>query len=506
MSTGEHEHDHGSPVTTAETSQQAGDDAGKRKLDVDVQIADVGPCKKHLKVVVARPEIERQFNESIGTMTKEAAVPGFRPGRAPKQLVQKRFRKQVAEQVKSTLLMACLEQIDEDYKLNPITQPQLDVEAIELPDEGPMTFELDVEVRPEFALPTYKALTVKRPVKTIGDADVDGQLKLFLERHAQLVPKLEGAAEIGDFITADLRFHRDGTTLNEAKEIQFRLQPELRFQDGSVPKIGEALVGVKPGESRDAEAKIGSGSVDPNLRGQNIQVTFQVHDLKQLRLPEVDNAFLSGLGFDTEGELRDALREILERRLKIQQRQAVRREILAQLIKETPFDLPNDLVSRQERDTLRRLILDLRQEGLTDTEIRAREAELRANAHESTRRGLQEFFILAKIAETEDIKVEDEDFVQEIEAIAARTDESPRRVRAKIEKDGLGDALASQILERKALDRILEYVSYEEVPHVEQQAVETLDQSASALVASEGSEGETSAGDHGNTAASKDQS
>jgi trigger factor len=504
MSTGEQDQD--SPVTTADASQHAEDDAVKRKLDLDVQIADVGPCKKHLKVVIARPEIDRQFDESIGTMAREAAVPGFRPGRAPKQLVQKRFRKQVAEQVKTTLLMACLEQIDEDYKLNPITQPQLDVEAIELPDTGPMMFEMDLEVRPDFPLPAYKALSVKRPVKTIEDADVDAQLRLFLERHAQLVPKLEGGAEIGDYVTADLRFHRDGATLNEAREVQFRLQPELRFQDGSVPKVGDALVGVKPGESRDAEAHIGSGSTDPNLRGQTIQVTFQVHDLKQLRLPEVNNNFLSGIGFDSEDELREALREILERRLKAQQRQSVRREILDQLIAQTPFELPADLVNRQEKATLRRLILDMRQEGLNETEIRAREADIRANAHESTLRGLKEFFILAKIAETEDIKVEDEDFEMEIDAIAARTDESPRRVRARIEKDGLGDALASQILERKTLDRILEYVTYEEVPHVEQQAVETLDQSASSLLAPADDEADASAGGDGSTAASKDES
>jgi trigger factor len=369
-----------------------------------------------------------------------------------------------------------------------------------------MMFEMDLEVRPDFPLPAYKALSVKRPVKTIEDADVDAQLKLFLERHAQMVPKLEGGAEIGDYVTADLRFHRDGETLNEAKEVQFRLQPELRFQDGSVPKVGDALVGVKPGESRDAEAHIGSGSTDPNLRGQTIQVTFQVHDLKQLRLPEVNNNFLSGIGFDSEDELRGALREILERRLKAQQRQSVRREILEQLIAETPFELPADLVNRQEKATLRRLILDMRQEGLNETEIRAREAEIRANAHESTLRGLKEFFILAKIAETEDIKVEDEDFEMEIDAIAARTDESPRRVRARIEKDGLGDALASQILERKALDRILDYVTYEEVPHVEQQAVETLDQSASSLVASDNDEADASAGGDASTAGSKDES
>jgi len=257
MSTGEPEHE--SPVTTADASSHAEEETAKKKLDLDVQISEVGPCKKHLKVTIPRPEVERQFDESLGTMKREAAVPGFRPGRAPRQLVQKRFRKQVSDQVKSTLLMACLEQIDEDFDLNPITQPQLDFEAIDIPDDGPMVFEMDLEVRPDFELPAYKALSVKRPVKTIGDADVDAQLKLFLERYASMVPKLEGGAEIGDYLTADLQFERDGQVLNEAKEIQFRLQPELRFQDGTVPDVGAALVGVKPGESRRAKARVGSG-------------------------------------------------------------------------------------------------------------------------------------------------------------------------------------------------------------------------------------------------------
>ncbi len=482
MSTGEHEHD--SPTATV----AEGEAPPKHKLDLDVQISDVGPCKKHLKVAIARSEIERQFDESLGTLKREAAVPGFRPGRAPRQLVEKRFRKEVAGQVKSTLLMAALEQLDEEHKLNPITQPDLDIEAIELPDDGPMRFEMDVEVRPDFPLPAYKALTVKRPVRTITDADVDDQYKKFLERYAQIVPKLDGGADLGDYITADLRFQLGDRQLNEAKEIQFRLQPELRFQDGSVPDVGSVLVGVKPGENRQADAKIGSSSPDMSLRGQTVQVTFHVHDLKQLRLPEVDTAFLNRIGFDSVEELRTALKEILERRAVSQQRQAVRNDVLSSLINETPFELPADLVTRQEKSTLRRLVMDLKQEGLSESDIRAREAEIRANAHEATLRSLKEFFILAKVAEAESISVEDSDLDDEIEMIAARTDESARRVRSRVEKDGLADALASQILERKTLDRILEFVKFEEVPHQEQAAVETLDQSASSV--SEGTSGD----------------
>ena len=109
---------------------------------------------------------------------------------------------------------------------------------------------------PIFRSPSTSGLKVKRPVKTIREQDVEAQLERFLERHAQIVPKLEGAARIGDYLTADLTFLKpDGGVLNEVKEIQFRLQPELRFQDGHIPGIGSALEGVKPGEVREVRGQ-----------------------------------------------------------------------------------------------------------------------------------------------------------------------------------------------------------------------------------------------------------
>jgi trigger factor len=466
--------------TTDENGLSVATDADEtpKKLELDVEISDVGPCRKHVKVAIPPKEISRQFDESLGAMSRDAAVPGFRPGHAPRTLVQRRFKKQVEGQVKSTLLYAALEQIDKDYKINPIAQPKLDIEAIALPEDGPMLFEMEVEVQPEFELPRYKDLTVKRFVKQITEADVDAQSKSFLERYAQLVPKLEGSAEIGDFITADLRFTDGDNVVNEAKEIQFRLQPELRFQDGRVPDLAGALVGAAAGDVREASAEVGSACTNPALRGKSIGVRFVVHDLKRYRLPEVNRAFLETIGFDSLEELRDALRELLERRLEFQRRQAARRELLDQLIAQVPFDLPSDLVARQTTTAFRNSIQEMRQAGMSEADIRAREAQLRANAHETTLRSLKEFFILAKIAEVEDIKVEDEDIEMEIEAIAARSDETPRRVRARIEKEELAESLASQILERKTIDRVLEYVRHEDVPLAEERAVETLDETA----------------------------
>lgn len=487
MSSGDHESDASvgtlDQPESAETETPSEGAEPKRKLEIDVQIQEVGPCKKHLKVTIPRAEIERQFEVSLGTFQRDAQVPGFRPGKAPRQLVVKRFRKQVAEQVKSALLMGSLEQIDTDHNLNPITQPQLDVEAIELPESGPMTFDMEVEVRPDFAIPDYSGLKIQRPVKEITAADVDEQLTVFLGEYARIVPKLEGGAAIGDRVTADLSFVRDGIVLNQANELDFTLQSELRFKDGRIPGLGEALAGARPGDVREVPAEIGMSAADPSIRGRTITARFQINDLKLAELPEMTPAFVDSVGFDDVDDLRKALKELLERRHQTQQRQEVRRQVLDALLGKTPFDLPKDLVSRQEKDTVRRLAMELRQEGFSDNEIRAREAQIRANAHQTTLRSLQEFFLLAKIAETEKIAVEESDLDDEIEAIAERTGESFRRVRSRLEKERMSDSLSVQILERKVLDHVLRKVEIEDVvmnvPNAHAN-VETLDDSASA--------------------------
>jgi trigger factor len=175
MSTDELEREGGPAVSVGEEPRpdEAAPEEAKRKLAIAVEITDAGPCKKHLRVSIPREEIDRQFDESLEALRKDAVVPGFRPGKAPRQVFVKRFKKQVSDQVKTSLLASSLQQIDQEHQLDPISQPRLDMAAIELPDEGPMTFEMDVEVRPQFELPRYQGLSLRRPVWTITDAAVE---------------------------------------------------------------------------------------------------------------------------------------------------------------------------------------------------------------------------------------------------------------------------------------------------------------------------------------------
>ena len=475
-------------VATADSPEGAQDEGGEEQkpLDMQVGIETTGPCKRHVTLEISAADVKEHVAKCLKDVRKDAELPGFRPGHAPTDLVRKRYRKELASQVKSSLLLAALEQLDKKHKLNTIAEPKLDLEAIELPENGPMKIEFDLEVEPEFEVPKYQGLALKRPVKEITKADIDEQLKSFLERYAQEVPKESGTAEPGDLITADLTFHKDQVIFNTAKEVKFRLLPELRFQDGHVPDLAGALVGSKAGDVRVADAKVGTASADPAIRGQDIRITFHVHDLKQFRLPELDAAFFAKLGFDDEAELREGLKGVLERRVSYNQTQALRKQIVDQLIDQVPFDLPSELVARQEAATLRRLVDEMREAGLSDNELRARRAQIKSNAHDQTLRSLKEYFLLAKIAEAEEIKVEESDFDDEIEAIALRANESVRRVRARVRNEGLVDALSQQILERKTLAFIQGLATISDTAMTREQSVETLDDHLAAPAPAEG--------------------
>src|SRR5262245_2374631 len=155
------------------------------KLTQHVDIQDTGPCKKHVKVTIERQAIDDRMGDHFSKLVREANVTGFRPGKAPRKLIEKRFHGDVADQVKSEVLLASLEQLGEDHDIAPLSPPQLDPGSIEIPLEGPMVYEFDVEVRPQFDLPEYKGLKLKRPSKTYSPADVAEARRRFLRQYGQ---------------------------------------------------------------------------------------------------------------------------------------------------------------------------------------------------------------------------------------------------------------------------------------------------------------------------------
>jgi trigger factor len=456
--------------TTPLSDEQA---AEKPKLQMEIKIEKPSACERHVTVSIAREDVDRYLQEAYDELVPKAEVPGFRAGRAPRKLVQARFKEQIADQVKGKLLMDSLTQMGDDQEFSAISEPDFNFESIQMPDDGPMHFEFDIEVRPEFDLPEWKGMQLERPVDEFTDEKVRAHLEKLLARYAT-IEDYDGPVEAGHFATVTLRALHNGEQISQLTEETIEVKPVLSFGDAKLEGFDKLLAGKKPGETVETQVKISDEAENEALRGQEITLSIEIVAVEKRKLPELTPAFLDKIGgFQSEEELLAEVRQELEKQLKFHQQRRVRQQITGLLTVAANWELPKDMLRRQASREYDRLTMELQSSGFTDEMIRSYMNEIRQNALASTARSLKEHFILERIAEDQKIEAEPEDYDHEVELIADQSDESPRRVRARLEKRGLMDTLRNQIIERKVIELIQSQAQFKDVPH-KQAADETV--------------------------------
>lgn len=438
----------------------------KQRLECQVTVDKMSACERHVTVVIPRADIDRYFEAEYSELTSKAEVPGFRPGKAPRRLVVSRFKEQVGGQVKGKLLMDSLAQISEEQNFAAISEPDMKLDAVVMPDEGDLTFEFNLEVRPEFDLPEWKGLTIEKPQREIGDRDVDAHLHRLLTRYGKLVEH-DGPARDGDVVTLDLTFSREGQVLSKIEGRAVPVKQKLSFRDTQLENFGELMRGAVQGDNRTATLKIGVDVDNEQLKGQEVQAEFQVVKVEKVQLPKLTAAFLHEIGgFSDEADLRAAVREELERQEKYREQQAIRQQITSQLTAGAAWALPPTLLRKQTRRELQRVVLELQSAGFSNDVIQAHSNNLHRRSLAYTELALKEHFILERLAEDQKIDAEPDDYTREIELIAEQSGQPARRVRARLEKRGELDSLRNQIVERKVIDVITSHALIKEVPYV----------------------------------------
>ncbi len=450
--------------TTTATAEAEDGTKKPEKLGQTVEIKDIGPCKKHIKVTVNREDIDKRLGAKFSELVLESNVAGFRPGKAPRKIIERRFQKDVSSQVKGEILLASLEQLAEDHDIAPLSSPNIDPLKIELPPQGPLTYEFEVEVRPQFDLPNYKGLKLRRIVHTFTPEEIELEERRLLTPYGQIVPKPDGNVQLHDILVADVTTRDGERLLSEIKESTFRVNKQLAFKDGIAKKFLEQVQGANAGDTRVVGVTLSSYVSDPALQGKTVQATFAIKDVKTVVLPELTHEFLHTFHVKTPEQLRELVQVVLQRRLEYQQRQSIRQQVLEHIAAAATWELPNDLLLRQSRRALQRRVMEMKADGIAEDEITSRMRLLQQDVIKSTELALKEHFVLQKIAEEEKIDVNDDDLDEEIDRLAEQGDESPRRVRARLEKEDMLEALAIEMIERKALDLILDTAEYTDVP------------------------------------------
>lgn len=434
----------------------------KPKLDLTVKVNETNACQRHVVVTIPRADIDRYFGEKFDELVPLAEVPGFRAGKAPRRLVESKFRPQVEDQVKGALLVDALAQISDEETFSAISEPDFDFETIKVPDDGPMTFEFNIEVRPEFELPEWKGLTLTRSEFEFSDDDVDKEIAKFARNSNDLVP-VDEPAQDGDYLVVDIESRMDGEVLASDSEVLVEVQEKLLLSDATVEGFGELVRGARSGDKKTTTVKITEYAEDDGLHGKEVEIEFEILDVKRPDVQDV-NKIAKSLGFDDAEKLREIVRKNLENQAKYEQRQEIRTQISDLLTESANWALPQDLLRRQSRRELERSVMELRSSGFSEDAIRAQESYLRQNVLQRTETKLKEHFILERIAEIENVEETDADFEMEIAKLAIQRNDSPRRVRARLERTGQMDVLRNMIIEQKVLAMIEEHATIESKP------------------------------------------
>jgi trigger factor len=428
-----------------------------------VTIEDSGPATKKVSVEIPEDRIKTELTKQLKDLRKDAAIPGFRVGHAPAKLIEKRFGNEIKEQVRRTLIGESYEQAVTKNDLKVLGEPQFDISAnIGLPETGPLSFSFEVEVLPEINLPSLTGIPVKKPKIEIKDENVDQAMNNLREQQGTLVPVEDRPVEAKDYITADVHLKMNGADVAHQHDAQLVARP-ARIGGIEIPDFESKIAGTKAGETRTFDVKAPANHQNEAIRDKDIQMEITVKDIKKLELAEITPEFLDDLGFISEQEIRDALREQMVERITYDVAQAQREQVSKYLLDNTTLELPTKLSLKQVDRVVQRRAIDLLMRGIPREQVEAQLDQLRYGAEEEAGKELKLFFILQKIASDQENDVDEAELNGRIALLAAQRGERPEKVKQEMAKDGSLTSLYIQMREQKALDQILTNATIEDV-------------------------------------------
>jgi trigger factor len=429
------------------------------------EIIDVSPTRKEIKIEIEPKVVREAYDRVSDRYAKQASVPGFRRGHAPRAVVRTRFKSEIRADVLRELVPDAINDAIEEHELITIGEPnvQLDnADTIERFGEEPISVQVNVEVLPRVALGNYKGLEAVRRVRPVSDADVDHVIEGLRETSAALQPVEDRGAELGDTVTVN--FHGRFLAPPEEEDINVEEVEVILGGEGVQQEFTDNLLGVKADDERSFVVNYPEDFSSKGLAGKKVEYTAKVSAVRIKELPEIDDEWARSLGtqFDSVALLRSRIREDLEQRASAEAEHRVRNQIMQNLLKAHQFEVPQTLVGRQANYRFESVVRDMIGRGIDPRNDKlnwdgARE-ELKAQAEEDVRGSM----LLERIAEEERIVVTDEEIEAEINAIAEASRQSKEQVRGVLTKEGGERSIANRLSNRKALDLLIENASITE--------------------------------------------
>ncbi|MFW6114022.1 MAG: trigger factor, partial [Actinomycetota bacterium] len=410
--------------------------------------------KVKIKVEVPTEEVDGAINRAFRDIAKEVFVPGFRKGKVPRRVLQARLGMEpIYEEVKQSNLSDYYAEALDQLGIEPIDEPDIDIEEIEIEEGKPLVFEAEVEIKPQVELEEYKGIEIEEPDEKVTDEEVDKALDNMREQFAQLEVASGKSLQEGDYALIDYTGTINGQPFEggTATDMMLELGTENIW-----PEFNEELKDKHKGDILDVKVQMPEHIQDEDLAGKTASFKVIVKEVKVKKLPDADDGFAKEASqFDTMQELREDIRGKMEEAKKAQAEEFVRLQVLEKLAEGMDVDIPQKMVDDFMRDRKNEMEIRLASRGVSwdgyleamDYTEKQMEEEL---ARDAERMILNEL-VLDAVIRNEELGVSDDELQKEIERRASAFGVSPEQYREVMEKRGALEGVRMDLLRRKAL-------------------------------------------------------
>jgi trigger factor len=427
----------------------------------------LAPCKKLVRIEVEVEKVNAMFDTITRDFQKHANLPGFRPGKAPREMVLRRYDKDIEEEAKRKLISESYRQAIDEQKLDVLGSP--DIEEIQFGRAQPLQFAATVETAPEFELPEYKGIPVQRETRSVTDEDVEKALGVLAEQHVNY-ETVDRPSGNGDVVVVNYTGTCEGQPITNLAPTAKGLTEQKNFwvQIGAnafIPGFAEQLQGAKAGDKRAVQVDFPADFVTPQLQGKKGAYDVEVIEVKEKRLPALDDAFAGKYGAENLEKLKEGVRRDLENELKFKQSRSVRGQIVRSLLNRLNFELPESAVAAETRNVVYDIVQENTKRGIPRQAIEEQKDRIYAAATQGAKERVKIAFIYQRIAEKEDIKVAQEEIAGRIAYLAAMYQIPQDKFVKDLQKQRNGlIEIYDQVMNEKVMKFLEENAQVQELP------------------------------------------
>ncbi len=449
----------GWPDTTESASGPAVVSGEESVSGMKISVEKKDGCRRVVDVEVGADHVREDYDRVVALFAGQVRVPGFRAGRAPANLVERRFQKQITDEARERLVPQYYRDALAKEGIAPVAL--VDVANVSFSKNDGLKFRVEVDVAPDFKLPKYKKLTVKRQPVDVGDAEVDRALEDLRARFARYEDVEGQTVAADDLVRVDYAGTVDGAPVAELTQECRDLGAGSDFwvpigDPEFLPGFNAGLTGAAIGDTVTFDVTFPDGYHVKDIVGKTARYVVTVKALRRRAMPAIDQEFLKRLGVETESELRTRLKDDLIRAGENAEQARLRDEVAKELLDKADFDVPRSLVDRERNEIVRAIVQQVVRSGGTRDQLQQQREQLLSTAAQRALDRVRLSFLVTRIGDEEKITVSDEDVEARIRLMAQRYGMEPERFRAELEKRDGVDGMRNELRAERIMDFILE--------------------------------------------------